>query len=920
MNAFAGSRWWRFDFHTHTPASADYGKGPDQVRLRAITAEDWLLGFMRAQIDCVAITDHNTGAWIDTLKATYENLRQSAHPGFRELTVFPGMEITANGGVHVLAIFDPSKATADVDALRGAVKYRGAPGESASAADLSVIQVLEEIHLAGALAVLAHVDRPSGAFKMLSGNTLDPILHRAEVFAMEVCDRSPTLPQLYTEKKLAWAQVLGSDAHHPSGTADSRYPGSHFTWVKMGTPTLEGLRLALLDGSPLSVLRSAAPTDNPNERIADHRICGITVTEAQYTGRGSAFQASLSPWLTAIIGGRGTGKSTVIELLRLALRRESDVPGGLLADLARFRPADGGEGGGALTQNTVVSIEYAKDGGTYRVHWRAAGAGSDIERLESGRWESTEGVVRERFPIRLLSQKEIYLLADTPSALLHIIDDTPEVNRAEWEQRWNQAVSSYMLLRGTARRLRLELDAEASLRGQLEDLKGKLAVFEKTAHADVLKDYQRRQAQRSHVTEVGESLAHFGADLEAVRERLTLSDVDRSTFETADPADADALTLIEEAVRIAARLRDDLSAVIERAQASATAWTATSTTGNWASAADAATKRYEELVASLQAQGVADPSQYSSLVKQRQGVQQRLSAIDDTRSEIERTDADTVTSLQTLGDLRAELTTKRVRFLETVLKDNEHVRIEVQPFDADEAALRLEIRRVLGCDGDKYEADITAVIHDLRAALSRQPSASGSDFGSTLSTIKELVAQVAGGRTGVYRAWFEKFLRTLTPEVVDRFRVWFPDDGVRISYTRRGNGRSWEPLQQGSPGQKTAAILAFLLCHGSEPIVLDQPEDDLDNQLITDLVVAQIRASKTHRQVVVCTHNPNIVVNGDAEQVLVMDMVKGQCVVVASGGLQSKQVREQICQVMEGGREAFEQRYKRIVAVGGSRA
>ena len=56
-----GSRWWRFDFHTHTPASKDYGD-------KSITPHDWLLGFMRAGIDCVAVTDHNSGAWIDRLK------------------------------------------------------------------------------------------------------------------------------------------------------------------------------------------------------------------------------------------------------------------------------------------------------------------------------------------------------------------------------------------------------------------------------------------------------------------------------------------------------------------------------------------------------------------------------------------------------------------------------------------------------------------------------------------------------------------------------------------------------------------------------------------------------------------------------------------------------------------------------------
>ena len=65
---YPGARWWKFDFHTHTPASAEYGKGDNQDTLRQITPEDWLLGFMRAGVDCVAVTDHNSGDWIDKLK------------------------------------------------------------------------------------------------------------------------------------------------------------------------------------------------------------------------------------------------------------------------------------------------------------------------------------------------------------------------------------------------------------------------------------------------------------------------------------------------------------------------------------------------------------------------------------------------------------------------------------------------------------------------------------------------------------------------------------------------------------------------------------------------------------------------------------------------------------------------------------
>ena len=65
---YPGSRWWKFDFHTHSPASEDYGKGPRHAELKQITPHEWLLGFMRAGVDCVAITDHNSSEWISKLK------------------------------------------------------------------------------------------------------------------------------------------------------------------------------------------------------------------------------------------------------------------------------------------------------------------------------------------------------------------------------------------------------------------------------------------------------------------------------------------------------------------------------------------------------------------------------------------------------------------------------------------------------------------------------------------------------------------------------------------------------------------------------------------------------------------------------------------------------------------------------------
>jgi len=146
--------------------------------------------------------------------------------------------------------------------------------------------------------------------------------------------------------------------------------------------------------------------------------------------------------------------------------------------------------------------------------------------------------------------------------------------------------------------------------------------------------------------------------------------------------------------------------------------------------------------------------------------------------------------------------------------------------------------------------------------------------------------------------------------------MWFPEDSLRVEYSTAG-GTGFRPIQEGSPGQKTAALLAFLLSYGEEPIVLDQPEDDLDNHLIYDLIVKQLREIKPKRQIIVVTHNANVVVNGDAELVVALVAQAGETRQECAGSLQEKKVRDTICEVMEGGREAFEQRYRRIALEAG---
>jgi hypothetical protein len=332
-----GARWWKFDFHTHTPKSDDYGKGPNQAKIKARAAKDWVLDYMREGLDCTAITDHNSGDWIDEVKNAEAALEKEEHAEYRKLYILPGVEISVYGGVHVLAIFDPTKGSKEIVSLLGACGYHGTPGKSDAVTEKSFTQVVDEIVKQDGIVIPAHADSKHSGLFNLTGQTLQQALSCEQVFALELVNKDFVKPEAYTAANVSWTEIVGSDAHHLAGTTGQQYPGSRFTWVKMGTPGIEGLRLALLDG-PLSVLRSDATdatTGNPNDH-AEMVIESIEISQARYIGRSQPYVLRLNPWMNAIIGGRGTGKSTVVEFLRLALRRVDELPKALGDDFEKY--------------------------------------------------------------------------------------------------------------------------------------------------------------------------------------------------------------------------------------------------------------------------------------------------------------------------------------------------------------------------------------------------------------------------------------------------------------------------------------------------------------------------------------------------------------------------------------------------------
>jgi hypothetical protein len=124
----------------------------------------------------------------------------------------------------------------------------------------------------------------------------------------------------------------------------------------------------------------------------------------------------------------------------------------------------------------------------------------------------------------------------------------------------------------------------------------------------------------------------------------------------------------------------------------------------------------------------------------------------------------------------------------------------------------------------------------------------------------------------------------------------------------------WRKLDQLSTGQKATALLYLLLLEAEGPLVLDQPEDNLDNRFISEGVVPKIRSEKRRRQFVFSTHNANIPVLGDAELIVAMQAVgepgDGHAEVPPEhmGAIDKKTVATLVEEILEGGKEAFEMR------------
>ena len=797
-----------------------------------------------------------------------------------------------------------------------------AKGQSDAVTTKACSDVIDEIIQMEGVAIPAHVNLDgSGIFKKVQGISLRQALANEGLLAIEVTDTSYPKPSVYEHLKLSLAEVIGSDSHHPLSAPESRI-GDWYTWIKMEKPSCEALRLALHDGVD-GTIRCDAEQENPNEVHQRFFLKSLIVRNAYRAGRGqSPLRVDFSPWFSTIIGGRGTGKSTVVNFLRIVLDNKTNMPESIQRDFESFCEIGHRNGGGMLLDNSEIELILIKDGRELKLKWdRNSGKYLEFEKGENGFTISGREIsnIKELYPINIFSQKELYELTQEPSTLMELIDK--QFNKAQIIEELEGKTSDWMQKRNQIRQIQNQISEEQNLQSEYNSVVAKISAIEEKQNNPILKDYSSGQKINDSLSVAVEGLKNLGDEIMSIENKFPeklFPTIDSDSLDQVSFSELNQLAPIYDVVKERFYLfKNEFDSFLK-------AVSDTMESIPWKQTFSELLVAYNQFVQNQDENDLGAES-HEQLVIRKEAIETRLSNLASQKDRLVNLEEEAENVFNEIIELKKNLRKKRKETIEQIntrisrigLGEGANALSLVLEFDPlkDIDNSESEFRNLIRKQGSTFSNDILVKTDGLpsRGLIQRIIGPSEEDVRWELrdQVLTELV-QISEEDTKGYSVRFARHIVSLgtnSPEDLDRLRIWVPGDIIKLQLKR---GREIRQIETGSAGQRTAAMLSFLMALDDSPLIIDQPEDDLDTRLITDLVVEGVKRLKNSRQIIVVTHNPNVAVNGCAENIVEMQFGGGQITANVYGALQNRESRHAVCEVMEGGKIALDNRYYRI--------
>jgi chorismate mutase len=871
-----GATWWKCAFQVN---SYSYLQAFQQGNATSFPDEEAyneavVAALVEAGIHVIATADH----WcIDTSTQLADAATKAG------IVVFPGFEATTKDGVHLLVLFSPGTSPPEINRRIGEC---GIPADcrDSQPGKLDCRELLELVQEWRAVVIAPHVTSGGGLLDVLSGQAAVAAWTDSGLHAVALSGGTPsqknvailnnTNAQYLREHPIA--QLCAADVNDP---ASAKKSGSS-CWVKMSGLTVDGLDVAFR--SPATRISLTDPTDT-NHTV----LLGMAWDGGFLDGVRIRFNESLN----VLVGGRGSGKSTVIESLRYAFGLE---PVGSTAKTEHDSMVGSRDVLGAGT--SVSAIIETRQPHPERFIVRRTVPNPPVVLTEDG----SSSALRPHdlvSGLEVYGQRELAELARDKHKLTSILGRyIPDADQDAGDQR--RVKRKLQESRTGILQLRSEIDALDEQLERLPSVKERLKSFQKAGIAQRLEEQTKVQREGELLRQAQEATTETTDLPVQLRESWT---IDTDFLTPDDLSDLPNKTLLEEAATTIAALNqsvEDAATSIETALEVAVA-ALEDIRSRWDSASQATREALEGILRELQPAGV-DAQEYLKLQQQVT----RLTPLDTQRKakvkelgQLETARTALIVEAESLHAGRVRALTAAARKISKSLRDI--VRVEIT--DGDDRSSLTKVIKQLSGRTDKICAAIESA-----AMVSVRELAGVCRTGA--QRIMELYPDVTQGQAdALAEAGEELFLKIEEVELPIGTEL-------QLNIRPEGSSPSWRGLNQLSTGQRATALLLLLLQGGDAPLIIDQPEDDLDNRFVYDSVVPRVRDSKKGRQLLFASHNANIPVLGDADQIIGLTAIDREGAVVGTvdpdgvGSIDQPSVRALVEEVLEGGREAFEMR------------
>jgi energy-coupling factor transporter ATP-binding protein EcfA2 len=938
-------------FHAHSIDSHDWAQRPnadaarnDRQRLSTDAGLEEFLDEVAGHFRIVCITDH--------MLSDYACRLAQAAQKRDDITVLPGVEINCEAPpsygdcIHLLAVFPPDADPGVIErifagcGLVGSSKRKGT--ETVRFNDLRELR--DRIHNEGnGLFILAHVENPKRGHRIRfiadRGKTLRTMVDGQDLkqdlaaeYAVYLANLQPDAVELKTVddqrhyapfetdgKRTNVACVAPADHH---SFEDYERPNTA-TFLKLPAADFRSVRDALLFHDtrvrlPGQVIAHGAP-----------RLVGLRLVSPSGNGLFADTTVAFSPNLTCLIGPRGSGKSTIIEGLRYVLGRNAILEERTLDVAPSFANLAQGIQGANL-QDTRLELVYEDAAGSQAILQATfdpdepvrtrvfSPAGHDLK--------IAEDVIASDFPVSIFSWSEMEVLGRQPGLQRELVDRllsdmTGLLNRRE-ELRAELAENRAELA-GVVTDLIAARSANGGILGRYRQYSDAYNAINTDEVAELFEGLDTTRAREDLLSAVHEELDEVQSAVEPIAESAIAERVDALVAEFGETtrswweevAAQLKLAELDEAAKTAA---GELSQAVQVRQESV------------AALGDAASAEAERVEQDLRAKTRLDEEQ-DLLRDQRELARERFGEATTAREEYLARLTELDERMTKRGELLKDLSSAQdaissARALElTALND------QLAAVGGDRLNITVE-RAHLGDRRDVTDFLNERVLTQQRAgrylqkkiaerlcAMIRPTALSAALVAGDLEALSADALVGSGEALTVDEAvkllegcsW-RRHDEDAAADVVDDDVITLLelaeqplDDRVSIQL----NGRAVDEL---SPGQRSSAMLPLIALAETGPLIIDQPEDNLDNAMVGETLTRILADLKERRQIIVSTHNPNIVVGGDAEQVVVLDAEDADTADLRiTGSIDDRDVIEAVLSVMEGGREAFQTRSRR---------